>query len=39
LEANTFDIYLKLGRHVASDRAKAAFLELSEAEAQHLEQL
>lgn len=39
LEANTFDLYLKLGRHVASDRARAVFIELSEEEARHLEQL
>jgi rhodanese-related sulfurtransferase/rubrerythrin len=39
LEANTFDLYLKLGRHVASDRAKAVFKELSEEEARHLEQI
>jgi rhodanese-related sulfurtransferase/rubrerythrin len=39
LEANTFDLYLKLGRQVASERARAVFLQLSEEEARHLEQL
>jgi sulfur-carrier protein adenylyltransferase/sulfurtransferase len=39
LEANTFDLYLKLGRQVASDRARSAFMDLSEEEARHLEQL
>jgi len=39
LEANTFDLYLKLGRQVASERARTAFMELSEEEATHLEQL
>ena len=39
LEANTFDLYLKLGRQVASDRARSVFMELSEEEARHLEQL
>ena len=39
LEANTFDLYLKLGRQVESDRARSVFMELSEEEAHHLEQL
>jgi rhodanese-related sulfurtransferase/rubrerythrin len=39
LEANTFDLYLKLGRQVGSDRARKVFLDLSEEEARHLEQL
>ena len=39
LEANTFDLYLKLGRQVASDRARSVFVKLSEEEARHLEQL
>jgi rhodanese-related sulfurtransferase/rubrerythrin len=39
LEANTFDLYLKLGRQVASDRARKVFMELSEEEARHLERL
>ena len=39
LEANTLDLYLKLGRQVASDRARTVFMELSEEEARHLEQL
>lgn len=39
LEANTFDLYLKLGRRVESDRARKVFIELSEEEARHLEKL
>jgi rubrerythrin len=39
LEANTFDLYLKLGRRVESDRARKVFMELSEEEARHLENL
>jgi len=39
LEANTFDLYLKLGRQVESDRARSVFMELSEEEVRHLEQL
>ncbi len=39
LEANTFDLYLKLGRQMASDRARSVFMELSKEEARHLEQL
>lgn len=39
LEANTFDLYLKLGRQVVSDRARSVFMELAEEEAGHLEQL
>jgi len=39
LEANTFDLYLKLGRQVASDNARSVFLELSEEQIRHLEQL
>jgi rubrerythrin len=39
LEANTFDLYLKLGRQVESARARKVFLDLSEEQARHLEQL
>jgi hypothetical protein len=39
LEANTFDLYLKLGRQVESDRARSVFMELSEEEVGRLEQL
>ena len=39
LEANTLDLYLKLGRQVASKRARTVFMELSEEEVRHLEQL
>ncbi len=39
LEANTFDLYLKLGRQVESDRARSVFMELSEEEVRHLGQL
>jgi rubrerythrin len=39
LEANTFDLYLKLGREVKSDRAKSVFMSLSEEEAGHLDKL
>ena len=39
LEANTFDLYLKLGRQVASDRARSVFMELAEEESRHLERL
>jgi len=39
LEANTFDLYLKLGRQAESDRARSVFMELSEEEARHLQQL
>ena len=39
LEANTFDLYLKLGREVKSERAKSVFMGLSEEEARHLEKL
>lgn len=39
LEANTFDLYLKLGRQVESDRARSVFMELSEEEVRHLKQL
>ena len=39
LEANTFDLYLKLGRQVASERARSAFMKLSEEESRHLEKL
>lgn len=39
LEANTLDVYLKLGRQVASNRAKATFIELSREEVRHLEQV
>ena len=39
LEANTLDLYLKLGRQVASERAGRVFVELSEEQVRHLEQL
>ena len=39
LEANTFDLYLKLGRQVESDRARLVFMELSEEEKRRLEEL
>jgi len=39
LEANTLDLYLKLGRQVASDQAKAAFSKLAGEEVQHLDRL
>jgi rhodanese-related sulfurtransferase/rubrerythrin len=39
LEANTFDLYLKLGREVKSDRARSVFMRLSEEEAGHLDKL
>lgn len=39
LEANTFDLYLKLGRQAAPERARMVFMGLSEEEARHLEQL
>jgi len=39
LEANTFDLYLKLGRQVESDRARSVFIELSEEQTRHLEKL
>jgi rhodanese-related sulfurtransferase/rubrerythrin len=39
LEANTFDLYLKLGREVKSDRARSVFMSLSEEEAGHLDKL
>ncbi len=39
LEANTLDVYLKVGRQVASDRAKSTFIKLSKEEVRHLEQL
>lgn len=39
LEANTFDLYLKLGRQVKSESARKVFMELSEEEACHLEEL
>ena len=39
LEANTFDLYLKLGRQVASERARSVFLKLSEEETRQLEKL
>ena len=39
LEANTLDLYLKLGRQVSSERASAVFMELSEEQMRHLEQL
>lgn len=39
LEANTFDLYLKLGRQVTPERARTVFVELSEEQVRHLEQL
>ena len=39
LEANTFDLYLKMSRQVAPENAKSVFVELSEEEVRHLEQL
>ena len=39
LEANTLDLYLKLGRQVASERASSVFVGLSEEQVRHLEQL
>lgn len=39
LEANTFDLYLKLGRQVASERARKVFMELSEEQVRHLGQV
>jgi hypothetical protein len=36
LEANTFDLYLKLGRQVAPGRSRSGFMELSEEESRHL---
>ena len=39
LEANTLDLYLKLGRQVSSERASSIFMELSEEQVRHLEQL
>jgi rubrerythrin len=39
LEANTFDLYLKLSREVKSERAISVFISLSEEEAGHLDKL
>jgi rhodanese-related sulfurtransferase/rubrerythrin len=39
LEANTFDLYLKLGREVTSERARSVFMSLSKEEAGHLDKL
>jgi rhodanese-related sulfurtransferase/rubrerythrin len=39
LEANTFDLYLKLGRQVESERARSVFMKLSEEESRHLEKI
>ena len=39
LEANTLDLYLKLGRQVASESASSVFVELSDEQVRHLEQL
>ena len=36
LEANTLDLYLKLGRQVQAKQARSVFIELSEQEKQHL---
>ena len=38
-EANTFDLYLKLGRQVKSEQAKRIFITLSEKEASHIDTL
>lgn len=39
LEANTLDLYLKLGRQVRSAKARSVFMELSEQEKRHLDTL
>ncbi len=39
LEANTFDLYLKLGRQVTSEQARSVFLALSDKEKHHLDTL
>ena len=39
LEANTLDLYLKLGRKVPSEQARSVFIELSEQEKQHLDDI
>lgn len=39
LEANTFDLYLKLGRQAPSESARAVFAELSADQVRHIEQL
>lgn len=39
LEANTFDLYLKLGRHIKTEEARSVFLALSEKEKHHLDTL
>jgi len=39
LEANTLDLYFKLGRGVTSERARSVFMALSEEETRHLEKL
>ena len=39
LEANTLDLYLKLGRQVPSKQARSVFIELSEQEKQHLDEI
>lgn len=39
LEANTFDLYLKLGREVKAERARSTFMSLSKEEAGHLDKL
>ena len=39
LEANSLDLYLKLGRQVASEGARTVFVQLSEEQVRHLEQL
>ena len=39
LEANTWDLYLKLGRKVPSEQARSVFIELSEQEKQHLDDI
>jgi rubrerythrin len=36
LEANTLDLYLKLGRQVQAKQARSVFIELSEQEKQYL---
>jgi len=39
LEANTYDLYLKLGRQVHSDHAGSVFMALSEEEIRHIDNL
>ena len=39
LEANTWDLYLKLGRQAPSESARKVFTELSKDQVRHIEQL